>query len=275
MKAITVCWLILMASMSLTASAVDTKSYSFGVVPQQSAKRLAQLWGPLLARLSRESGIKLHFVTAKNIPEFERRLASGEYDFAYMNPYHFTTFNASPGYQAVVKRKNQPISGVVVVHKDSPINSMLELDGKKMAFPAPAAFAATILSQSYLQKEGINYTPSYVSSHDSVYLAVSKGLFAAGGGVKRTLNNTDSQVKSTLRILWESKKYTPHAIASHPRHSDDVIQRLRNALVAMNESEQGQQLLASLKVKNGFVAAKNSDWDDVRGLSINSNVINK
>lgn len=267
--------LILITFTPFAASSVEPRSYSFGVVPQQSAKRLAQLWGPFLTRLSQESGIKLHFVTAKNIPEFERRLANGEYDFAYMNPYHFTTFNASPGYQAVVKRKNQPISGVVVVHKDSPINSMLELKGKKMAFPAPAAFAATILSQSYLQKEGINYRPSYVLSHDSVYLAVSKGLFAAGGGVRRTLNNTDSSVKSTLRILWESKKYTPHAIASHPRHSDDVVKHVRRALVAMNESEQGQQLLASLKVKNGFIAAKNSDWDDVRSLSINSDVINK
>ncbi|MFT7672206.1 MAG: ABC-type phosphate/phosphonate transport system substrate-binding protein [Gammaproteobacteria bacterium] len=40
-------------------------------------------------------GFKVNFKTAPNIPTFKKRLAAGEYGFAYMNPYHYTVFNQS------------------------------------------------------------------------------------------------------------------------------------------------------------------------------------
>ncbi|MFT6103003.1 MAG: phosphonate transport system substrate-binding protein, partial [Candidatus Endobugula sp.] len=117
------------------SAADDNKNYSFGVVPQQSAQRLANLWGPVFAYVSKETGVKLQFKTAKNIPEFEKRLMAGDYDFAYMNPYHFTIFNQNPGYRAVAVRKGQPIKGIIVVRKDSAIQSLEELEGQTLAFP--------------------------------------------------------------------------------------------------------------------------------------------
>ena len=46
------------------------KVYTFGIVPQQSASRLAEQWGPLLEYLSDKSGIELRFKTAPSIPKF-------------------------------------------------------------------------------------------------------------------------------------------------------------------------------------------------------------
>lgn len=244
------------------------KSYSFAVVPQQSAKRLAKLWAPVLAYVSQQSGVILRFKTAKNIPEFEKRLALGDYDFAYMNPYHFTVFNRDPGYRALAVRKNQPIRGIIVAHKDSSIQTLEELANKKLAFPSPAAFAASILPRAYMTQQEIPFSAKYVSSHDSVYLAVSKGFFPVGGGVKRTFNNTNPEVKKQLRILWTSEAYTPHAIAVHPEITNDVFQRVQQVFINMAKNPQGKALLLSLKIKHGLVSAKDSDWDDIRDLNI-------
>ena len=62
------------------------KAYSFGIVPQQAASKLARLWSPILKRISAKSGYKVVFKTAKNIPTFEKVLAEGGYDLSYMNP---------------------------------------------------------------------------------------------------------------------------------------------------------------------------------------------
>jgi phosphonate transport system substrate-binding protein len=245
-----------------------TKNYSFGVVPQQSSLRLAKLWGPVFAFISKETGVKLQFKTAKNIPEFEKRLAEGGYDFAYMNPYHFTVFNRDPGYRAVAVRKDQPIKGIIVVRKDNAIQSLTELDGQTLAFPAPAAFAASILTRAQLSRDNVSFSAKYVSSHDSVYLGVAKGLFPAGGGVVRTFNNTSPEVKKQLKVLWTSAAFTPHAIAAHPRVNEDVYQLVQKALVAMKSDPKGKALLASLKLNKGLIVAVDSDWDDVRGLGI-------
>lgn len=246
----------------------EPESYNFGVVPQQSATQLAKLWTPILKKLSSDTGLQIRFETAKNIPTFEARLAAGRYDFAYMNPYHFTVFNKNPGYQALAKRTNQPIKGIIVVRKESDISSLNELQGHSLAFPAPAAFAASVLPRAKLTSDNINFTAKYVSSHDSVYLGVSKGIFKAGGGVMRTFNNAPKTVRENLKILWTTAPYTPHAIAFHPKLSNDISEKLRSALINLNTTQEGRNLLTSIKFKNGLEKAHNQDWDDVRSLGI-------
>ncbi len=243
------------------------QSVTFGLVPQQSASKLARLWGPIFAYLGRHAALEIKFRTAPDIPVFERRVAAGEYDIAYMNPYHYTVFSRSPGYRAFAKAKHKRIKGILVVRKDSPLESPRELDGATLAFPAPAAFAASVLPRAYLKREGISFTPRYVSSHDSVYRTVAKGLYTAGGGVVRTFNSVAPDIRDQLRILWKTKGYTPHAFAAHPRVSADVVERLTQAMLAMDKDEEGRVLLKSLSTK-GFESATDSDWDDVRALGI-------
>jgi phosphonate transport system substrate-binding protein len=251
-----------------TSALTADKIYSFGVVPQQSAKKMAKLWTPILKHLQQQSGIKLQFKTAKNIPEFEKRLAKGEYDFAYMNPYHFTVFNKSPGYQAIAVRKDQPIRGILVVHKDSNLATLNELANKSLAFPSPAAFAASVLPRAKLSNDNIPIKAKYVSSHDSVYLNVAKRIFPAGGGVKRTLNNTKPEVREKLKVLWTTNPFTPHAIAAHPSLNEEIKKTVQLSLIKMNEIESGKALLKSIKIKNGLITAEDSDWDDVRNLGL-------
>jgi phosphonate transport system substrate-binding protein len=241
--------------------------FSFGVVPQQSASKLARLWAPLLAYLGNKAGMELKFRTAPDIPEFERRVAEGEYDFAYMNPYHYTVFSQVPGYRAFAKAKGQLLKGILVVRADSEIHDPRELEGATLVFPAPAAFAASVLPRAYLAQEGIAFTPKFVSSHDSVYLAVAKGLYPAGGGVVRTLDGLEPELKAQLRILWTTKGYTPHAFAAHPRLPPEAVQRLVRAMQGASEDEEGRELLAALSMQ-GFEQAEDSDWDDVRSLGI-------
>ncbi len=239
----------------------------FGIVPQQSVTVLASLWTPLLAYLSERTGYDLQFATAKDIPTFEARLAAGEYDLAYMNPYHYSVFHRQPGYQVFAKEKDRKLQGVVVVRKDSPVQAIAELAGKTLAFPAPAAFAATVLPLAQFQEAGISVTPRYVASHDSVYLAVAKGLYPAGGGVQRTLGNTDPAVRDNLRVLWSTRPYTPHAFAAHPRIESGVVASLLAVMVAATEDPAGRERLAALDIK-GLSGAVDSEYDEVRNLPI-------
>lgn len=260
-------YIVLAAVTGLLSCSLHAETISFGIVPQQSAKKLAKLWTPINEYLSSKSGLKIQFETAQDIPTFEKRVLAGEYDLAYMNPYHYTVFNQKPGYEAIIKQKGKRIKGIVVVPKESAITSLNELNGKTLSFPSPAAFAASVLPRAKMAADGINITPQYVSSHDSVYLTVSRGLFPAGGGVVRTFNNTDPRVKDNLKILWTTPGYTPHAFAVHPRLSAEVKDKLQKALLSLNGNPEGQALLKTINFK-GMAVAENGDWDDVRSLKI-------
>jgi len=247
--------------------AEESLTLSFGIVPQQSATKLARLWTPICKYLSKQTGYRFVFKTAKDIPTFEKRLAAGEYDIAYMNPYHYTVFSIDPGYRAIAKETNKRIQGIIVVKKDSPYQSIAELSGKTLAFPAPAAFAASVLPRAYLKTNQIEISPQYVRSHDSVYLTVSKGLYPAGGGIQRTFNNMPESIRQQLRILWKTPGYTPHAFAVHPRLPAAVVRDIAGALIAISTNEEGGNLLRNLNF-NPIGSAKDEDWDDVRELGI-------
>ena len=261
------CLVTLLLITPIASSVYGEVKYTFGVVPQQSATKLARLWTPILNYLNKQTGYNITFNTAPNIPEFERRLSLGEYDFAYMNPYHYTVFHEDPGYQAFAKQKHKSIVGLLVTRKDSPIDDLDSLNNKTLAFPSPAAFAASILPRSNLEKSGIMFFTKYVSSPDSVYRSVALGLYPAGGGIKRTLNNIDQNIRNQLRILWTTAPYTPHAFAVHPRVDNNHLKVVADSLYNLENSDKGKTLLKNINFK-GIETATNEDWDDVRSLSI-------
>ena len=244
------------------------KSLSFGVVPQQAASRLAEDWGPLLAEVSRRSGVSLVFRTAPNIPAFEERLATGDYDLAYMNPYHYVVFHKASGYLAFAKEQERRLKGILVVRKDSAVLKPADLAGKTVVFPAPAAFAASILPQAEFGRLKIPIETRFVASHDSVYRAVASGLHEAGGGIQRTFEAMPTDVREQLRVLSETPGYTPHALAAHPRVPAAIVERLRKAMASLADDEIGRALLAPLAFK-GLVAAQDREWNDIRALDIN------
>lgn len=242
-----------------------TETLRFGIVPQQSAKKLAATWGPIIERLEQESGMQIRFMTAPTIPEFEKRLLAKKYDIAYMNPYHYAVYSEGGSYQVIAKQLDKKIKGIIVVPKTSDIQSIEELSGQRMAFPAPLSFAATLIPIANMKSKGFDVSPSYVKSHDSVYMSVARGFFAAGGGVKRTLSAAPQEVRDQLRILWESPGYTPHAIAVSDKLNDVQKMALSNALVSITD----KSLLAPIAF-NGFARATDSEWDSIRELQIDA-----
>jgi phosphonate transport system substrate-binding protein len=247
--------------------AMAEKIYSFGVVPQETASQLAANWAPILATLSEKSGLRVEFATAPDIPTFERRVAAGEYDFVYMNPYHFVVFNAKPGYHALARARGERVRGIVVVRKDSIYKDLRDLSGSTLAFPSPAAFAATLLVSAELRRHDIDFKVKIVKSHNSVYRDVVKGLYPAGGGVPRTFQLLDESISKQLRILWTSAEFTSHAIASRPDMEEVVRVRLLKAMGDMSEDAEARKQLARIGF-NGFEPARDKDWDDVLRLGI-------
>ena len=256
------------APVSSVPSPQPVISLTFGIVPQQSASKLAGLWIPIMEHVGKEAGVKLEFKTAPDIPEFEKRCRDGIYQIAYMNPFHYTEFHKAPGYIAVAKQKGKKIQGILVAKKEYVVDKDFKvLSGETLAFPAPDAFAATKLPTADLENKNIEFGRKYVNSHDSVYRAVAQGLYPAGGGIIRTFRNVAEDVSSQLKIIHRTKQYTPHAFAIHPSVDPGTRSRIADALINLEATARGRELLNSIKF-DGIETAKNEDWEDVRKIDL-------
>jgi phosphonate transport system substrate-binding protein len=143
--------LIALIISSVFILSLEAKVLTFGVVPQQSPIELIKEWQPVITYLENATGEKITLKVERSIPEFEKVLYSGGYDIAYMNPYHYVVSHKRKNYSAAV-RDEKNLIGILVVRKNSGLNDVSMLRGKQFLFPAPDAFAATLLTKYELLK---------------------------------------------------------------------------------------------------------------------------
>jgi len=220
----------------LCSSVLLAKNITLGVVPQQSPLKLTKKWSKITNYLTHKTGVKVIFKTENSIPAFEKKLYAGEYDFAYSNPYHFVLANKSQQYEAKI-RANKLIKGIML-SKEIKLD-LNNLKNKTFLFPAPKAFAATLLlKHEFKEKFGFNIEKDakfiYVNSHDSVYKGVSRDIGDFGGGITRTYKNfKNNSDKNKLNIVYTTKGYPSHPIAFHPRIDKKTQDKLVSAFLEM------------------------------------------
>lgn len=233
-------------SVPVFAADDDVRQYSLGVVPQFEQRKLYAIWKPIIDALEKETGLSFNLVTTLKINDFEKEYMAEQFDFAYMNPY-FIVRGVAPGTYLPLVRDNKPHRGIVVVRKDGPITKVGDLAGKTVAFPAPNAIGATLMTRAELErKHGVEVVPLYVKTHSSVYLHVAKGLAAAGGGVEKTLHEQEPGVRDQLTVLYTTEVMPNLPVAANRRVPAEVREKVQRAFLALGTTDEGRALLAKI-----------------------------
>lgn len=224
--------------------------YRFGVVPQFEPQKLFAIWRPILDELESRTGLKFQLVGSAKIPVFETAFLEGDFDFAYMNPYHAMIASEHQGYEPLVRDGSRSLFGVLVVKKDGPVTEVSQLDKTTIAFPAPNALGASLLMRADLDRfHSIAFKPTYVQTHSSVYLHVALGLASAGGGVLSTLKRQPAEIQDQLRVLYKTRSMAPHPITAHPRVPTEHRALVRRAIISLGETKEGKAMLAKIPMR--------------------------
>jgi phosphonate transport system substrate-binding protein len=184
-----------------------------------------------------------------------------------MNPYHFVIANKKQGFKALV-RSSKLIQGILVSKSKDKIENLKSINGMSFLFPAPKAFAATLLTKYELKSKynldvDKDATVKYVNSHDSVYKGVSRDVGEYGGGIVRTYKNlVDKTTKDTISIVYKTDKYPSHPIGINSNISPKVEQKLIKALHSLSTDT-----LKRLNIPK-VIDTTNSEYDVVKDLAI-------
>jgi phosphonate transport system substrate-binding protein len=254
-----------LASVAL-AHATTQIELSFGITPHQSPTELGKNWVPISQYLSQRTGYQIQFKTSKDLSAFLKDAEAGVFDLLYINPYYFTKAQKAAGYSVTAKDGGTPLIGIIVARKDGPKN-IKSLQGAKIATHDVAAFMTSYVRYGYLQDNGVQIEPVGVGSLESVYLTIDKGLFPAGISIQRAFGLLDPEKQAHFNILWKSDPLPPFAYAAHPRVAPNVIEQVRQALLAMGENTEGRALLSKVNIK-AIIPASDKDFDAMRRLKM-------
>lgn len=265
-------FLMALLFLPLPAFAADSTADSyntpivFGVMPQGAAITTYSNWEPFVRYLRSKTPYTFTFNRiAPEMRNFEDDLTQSNYDLVYMNPLNYVMFHAAGGYNVIAKEQGIPLKGLIIVRKGSNLRTIHDLKGVAMAFPDPAEFAGTIVPMAYLKAKRIIVRPHYLSFSSSIFYAVARGLYPAGGGSSAVLDTVPAEIRDQLQVLWVSPSYTPAAIAVHKRLPPAVATRLRAVLLGMSVDLAGKEVLAKLGLQ-GFASVTNTEYDQARAL---------
>ena len=252
----------------------EERVYSWIVVPMFSPTVVHRDWGPLMKVLEQRTGYHFKLVTADSFNFFEKQIFNGNVDFAYANPYQTLIANRQQGYIPLVRDGQRRLTGILVVRKDSSLQQVKDIEGKKIVFASPNAFAVSLYMRAMLsEREGISFIADYVGTHSNAYRQVLLGRAAASGGIYRTLRKERPEVQENLRVIYEVPSTITHAVIANPKVAEEVRESVQKLLLELSATEKGQTLLNSIFLPQPIKADFERDYAPLNSLNLDKYVV--
>jgi ABC-type phosphate/phosphonate transport system substrate-binding protein len=234
--------------------------------PDKDAR--ARAWTSAVAYLNDKTNLDIELLLPESQLQFERNLALGVYEVAYMTPIQFIAAERSQQYQALVKRKAEPLRGLVLVQQTDAATTLRDIENDPLGLPGLLRYSASVLPRVSLEKLGFKLTYDLYNDQDLLVEALLKGDIRSGSISQYTYFSLSPKQQTELKILWETPGFSPYAMAAHPRLPFYSINKLQRAFVNLSKNAEFQELLEDLHARNGFEIARNSDWYDAEKIDI-------
>lgn len=240
----------------------ETPEYVFGVLNQQSPQATAERWLPMLRYVGEKAGVKLRLRMGPTVQDTDELMGQGVFDFMFTN-HNFQPQYDALGYRVIARWAGKPIRCSIVVAQDSPVTRLEGLNGKRVAYPNPEAFVAYAVPKEMLRMARVMEVEVLAGNQDAALNMVRFRKADAAAVNSRFLAEYQEKTGYRFRVIEESEDYPELAVIVHPRVSAAVRERVRDALVGMNQDPASAALLTQVG-SPGFVAASDADYAAVR-----------
>lgn len=241
--------------------------YTLGVFPHLPARELERVFSPMAADLGKGLGVQVQFRSSSTYRKYMEQLDQQVWDIAFLQPFDYVRAHDKHGYIPLATRQ-QMLSAVIMVLPDSPIKSVQDLKGKKIALPPPPA-AVSHLTRAALRKAGLDpdkdVTLSHHKSHVSCMQQVVLKEADACGTAAPAVRFFKAKTKKELRQVLESDKIPHTLFAVHPRVPEEQRRKLREIILGWGKDEQSMKMLKNGRLKP-FRTIEDKDYDIVRSF---------
>jgi len=257
------CFWILSLLAALPSAAQEASPLRLAVHPYASTLALINTHRSLQQYLSARLGQKIEFYTAPSFEGFIETLMAGGYDIA-ISPPHFAVMAMERGYIPLVHYKAE-LEPILPVRKDSAIHKAQDLRGKRIAMADRTAIIRLVVIK-WLADQGLAAGRDYQiverPSHGATVAAAIAGEADAGLATASALKQLPLDVQQQVRTLNTGQRF-PHLFTmAHSRLGEPRIARLREALEAFPETEEGRLFME----RSAFLGYERVSEAEIRSL---------
>lgn len=251
-------WSVLVVfAMIISVATFAQAEIKIGVLAKRGAPHAMKQWGPTGAYLSDKIGEKVTIVPLKFVA-IEPMVKDGKIDFMLANSAFYVEMEKKYEVRAVSTLINsrggkalEKFGGVVLVKKDSPIQTLADIKGKKFMCVKYSSFGGAHMAWRLLLEKGIDPKKDFAifaegGKHDNVVLAVKNGVMDAGTVRSDTLERMEgegkiklsdfriiNQVNDSFPFVHSTRLYPEWPMAALAKTDKGTAKKVAEALMAI------------------------------------------
>lgn len=267
------CWLIIC---STGASAIEPvkEPLTFGVFPYIPTRELEQMYAPTAARFSEILNVQVNLRTRPDLERFREQVRQQSYDIIFIQPFDYIRAAADNGYLPLASWVTTDNSGgtgelraIFVVRADSTINTLNDLEGKRVATPGKDA-AVSLLGRNTLSsfqldnKVKIHSTSNHIACIKQVLVKKAAACVTANTPLEMFQKQTGTQ----LRVLYETSSIPPPLYAVHKRVPEAQRERLKKEILSWSVDNADDKVYLHGGSWSHLHPASDRDYEPVRTI---------
>ena len=254
----------------------------FYLVPAQDIMTLVEQGKVLEKYLSSDLGLEFKIEVPASYVAVVEAMGSKRADVAILNTLGYVLAHEKYGAEARLKfvnRGRDSYSGQIIVHADSGIKDIHQLNGKKFAFVDPASTSGYLLPSRLLKKEGIKLKETvFAGKHDSVVLAVYQKTVDAGAtfytppdddgtpkDARWILRTQYPDVYDKVKILQLTESIPNDPLVFRKDMPEETKTKIIASLRKYIKTPEGAKVMLDLYHITEFKDASDADYEPVRG----------
>jgi phosphonate transport system substrate-binding protein len=196
------------------------KEITFALLSTENAAEITRRWGPILAQLEKDLGIKVKAVNATDYRGTIEALKFKKAEIGHLGPKSYVEAstnnyaNVEPIAQLQLANGSLGYRSCLIVHADSDMFSPEDIAGKTFAFNDPNSTSGYLVPSAFFMTE-MNVDPkkffskvTFSGSHEASILAVAnKKAEVASTNLPdlQQLTRENKVPRNALRVIWVSK----------------------------------------------------------------------
>ncbi|KUP05400.1 phosphonate ABC transporter substrate-binding protein [Bacillus coahuilensis m2-6] len=282
--------LVLVLALSLVACGTESggnaegetpEKLVMGFVPSQDSETIADTVEPLAERLSEELGIEVEGKVMTDYSALVEAMGANEVQVGFIPGFAYVL--ASEQYDVEVLLKSvrygsSTYKAQYVVHADSGIETLADLEGKIWAYPDAASTsgflfpAAQLMGEFDIDSAEALQTEFFSESiaaggHDSAAVAVYDGdadVATTFDDVRGSLEEDYPDVMDKLKIIDYTSDIPNDTISVVSELNDELVTKIKETFLSFNEDEEMIQIMNDVYSWDAIEEAEDAEYDVVR-----------
>lgn len=255
------CFVLLVKTGPATA---DVPPLKLGIMPFNSVLVLIRTHQPLTQHLEQVLGRKIQVLTSTDYFTHVNQMLAGDFDLLITGP-HFAVMAAEKSYLPLF-RYAADLRPNFVVRQDSPLQTALDLRGKRLGTPSRLAVVSSGGIQ-WLADQGLRVHQDYqlveFVSHGAAVAAVAAGEVDMALTASTAWMQVPEALRAKTRALPTDIRM-PHVMTlAHTRLPKAEIERVRQALMSFGDTPAGKAFFRNTEYQ-GYVPVKAEDLEELR-----------